>query len=465
MKKLAGIGQVHEMNPYVMQATRLSESLSYLSGIFSAKELYGKNYEDVDVDQIIHTLDIKGIQPEDESAERMRELVIAIMNDIEMYGDELCVENKRSLEKEYSCFEPVYQLVKYEFGKIKEEKLKEGQALEEREACISAISTYAGAVREVTRDLGRSIFEDKRIHKKIVNALSRSGVKVLKSTVLVSDSGTYEIIISAKVRKEVCISTKQVCDILGELVGRVLKPESTQRMVLTKEYTTLRFTQCPNFQILHGVAQRAKEGSVQSGDNFLAMDMPGGKKAVIISDGMGSGPSAYKISGKILDGMEVLLQSGMSLKNTINICNSMLVSSQKGMDFGTLDVCVMDTCSGMMEMSKAGGSYTFIIGPKENTTVVPSSLPIGVVNGVETDYFTEQIEDGTFVVMMTDGVTELIPSENKSRFISDIIDRNESRNPKELAEVMMEEVLGRNQNIATDDMMIAVIACWEARLY
>lgn len=461
MKRVVGMGQAREMNPYVIQATKLSESLSYLSSIFNSNEVSEKNYSDIDVDRILNELWESENIERYSSKEKIRGLIVDILNDIELYGHDMSVKNKRKLMGEFREFDTVYEVVKREFVKIKKRVIEDGEATEGREACFSAISTYAGATREATKMLEKSIFEDKRIEKRIVTSLKKYGVKVLKTTVLMSEKGSYEIILTAKSKKGTCITTKEVVELLSEVIGRRLRPEANERMSLSKEYTSIHFTECPQYQLIHGVSQRIKSGSSQSGDNFLVMDIGSGKKGIILSDGMGSGEGAYKMSGRILDAMEALLGSGLSLKNTMSICNSMLVSSQKGMDFGTLDVCIMDTCNGEIEIGKAGASHTFIVGAGGSKMIEPSSLPIGIVNGVDVDYFQESMEDGTFVVMMTDGVSELMNHEDKANVVGEMIHNQGTNNPKELAESILSEILARNNEQVSDDMMVLVVGCWK----
>lgn len=464
MKEVFEMGQAYEMNPYVVQATKIAKSLGQLTSIFDDKSISECNYSQKDIENIV---DLIGRENEQMvmryKQEELKQVVIGIIEDIESFGEGLSIENKRQLEKECYDFEKIRKIVGEEFAKVKQQKLKSASLHEERKACLTALEHYAGASKEVAKKLDKSIYEDSRVQKKVNKALKKMGVKVIKLTVLVSEQGGYEVLLSAKCKQGYCVTTEDVGKEISRVIGKVFSPDIHEPMVLGKKYCTFHYIEKPKFKLVYGVSQVQKAGSEKSGDNFLVMDIKEGKKAVIISDGMGSGESAHRMSSKILDAMEALLESGMAIKNIVTICNSMLISSQKGMDFGTLDICVIDTYSGKLEVTKAGGASTFVIKEEQVVNYEATSLPVGVVNGSEIDTFTNEIQDTTFVVMVTDGVMDLIKDEDENEVIASIIKEQRTENPTELSDIILQSILKRNRGVATDDMMVVVIGCWERK--
>lgn len=464
MKGMLEMGQVYEVNPYVIQATKISKSLGELTRIFGQRECGSTNYSKEDVDYIYSLIkseqeDISKMYADDE----LKSIIAGIIEDIESFGENLSVKNKRELEKECLHFEEIKKVVGSEFTKIKKRKVRSAYIHEEKEACLTALENYAGASKEIARKIDKSIYEDSRTQKKIYKALKKIGVKVIKFMVMVSEQGGYEVMLSAKCKQGYCVTVDEVGVEVSRVMGKTFTPEINERMVLGKKYTTLNYMEEPKFKLVYGVSQIAKKGSERSGDNFLVMDIKGGKKAIIVSDGMGTGEGADQISGKILDAMEALLDTGMNIKNVVTICNSMLISSQKGMNFGTLDICVIDKYSGMFELAKAGGANTFIVGENKVNSYESTTLPLGVVNGSEIDLFTQEIEDETFVIMVTDGVLDLLEEDGREEMFAELINGKLTKNPKELSEVILHSVLEKNDGIATDDMMVVVIGCWQRK--
>lgn len=464
MKDILEMGQSYEVNPYVIQATRVAKSLGQLSSIFAEKDSGQSNWTSHDIEAIIEAIEKENIElvRKYEKGE-LKSLVVGIIEDIDSFGENLSVENKRQLEKNCQDFEVVKGIVDREFAEIKRQKVRDAYLIEERQACMNALEHYAGASKDIVHKLDKSIYEDSRIQKKIEKALKRIGVKVIKLTVMVSEQGGYELMLSAKCKQGYCVTRDDVGFEISKVIGKTFASDVKEPMVLGKKYCTFHYMENPKYKMVYGVSQIQKAGSEKSGDNFLVMDIKEGKKVVIISDGMGSGESAHRMSSKILDAMEALLESGMGIKNIVSICNSMLISSQKGMNFGTLDICVLDTYSGEVEMVKAGGASTFVIKPERVGKYEATSLPVGVVNGSEVDTFVDVIQDTSFIVMVTDGVLDLIQGENENEVMAQIIRSQRTENPKELSEIILQTILKRNNGVATDDMMVVVIGCWERK--
>lgn len=464
MKGVLEMGQAYEVNPYVIQASRISNSLGQLTQIFTDDVTEGKNFSTLDVEGIYNT-----IVNENEmfatkySKEELEGLISGLLEDMDSFGQELSVLNKRILEKQCEDFQLIKELVGKEFSNIKKEKLKNAYNQEEREACLTALKHYAGETRDIVKKLDKSIYEDSRLQKKIKKCLKKIGVKVIKLTLMLLEEGGYEIMLTAKSIQGSIVTSDQVGEEISKALGKTFTPEMNEPMMIGKKYATLHYVQKPRFNIVHGVSLVAKEGSEKSGDNFLVMNIKGGKKSLVMSDGMGSGEKAHRMSSKILDAIEALMDSGMSVKNVVTICNSMLISTQKGMDFGTLDICLIDTYSGSYEITKAGASSTFILSRSGVKKIESESLPVGVVNGSEVNSYIGELEDETFIVMVTDGVMDLLKGGEGAGAIESIMEKQRTQNPKELSEIILATVLEMNKGIATDDMMVAVLGCWERK--
>ena len=83
-------------------------------------------------------------------------------------------------------------------------------------------------------------------------------------------------------------------------------------------------------------------------------DLPGGKKGVALSDGMGSGEDAFKESTMVVEMLEELLDAGFPVKTAIQMMNTALVIGREDVRFCTVDVSLFDLYSGSCEFVKAG---------------------------------------------------------------------------------------------------------------
>ena len=131
-----------------------------------------------------------------------------------------------------------------------------------------------------------------------------------------------------------------------------------------------------------------------SGDSFALLDLPGGRQAAILSDGMGAGEDACRESTMVIELLEELLEAGFPEKSAIRMLNAALVMGREEIHYSTVDMTIFDLYTGMCKIVKAGASSTFIKKGGQVEHLSSSSLPIGVVNRIEIDAATRQLDDG-----------------------------------------------------------------------
>ena len=130
---------------------------------------------------------------------------------------------------------------------------------------------------------------------------------------------------------------------------------------------------------------------------------------MVLSDGMGSGEAACRESTLVVELLEELLGAGFPEKTAIQMINTTLVIGREEIHYSTVDMTVFDLYTGECEIIKAGASSTFIKKKDSVEHLSSTSLPIGVMNHIEIDSVKRQLEDGDFVIMVTDGVLDALP--------------------------------------------------------
>lgn len=104
----------------------------------------------------------------------------------------------------------------------------------------------------------------------------------------------------------------------------------------------------------------------------------------------------------------------------IQLLNTALVMGREEVYFSTVDMCVFNLYEGSCEFLKAGASTTFIRHGGEVEKITSTTLPVGVMQNIEIDCVTRKLSDGDFVVMVTDGVMDALPVENRKHRLADI---------------------------------------------
>ena len=194
----------------------------------------------------------------------------------------------------------------------------------------------------------------------------------------------------------------------------------------------------------------------------MMMELSGGRQGVALSDGMGSGEKACRESTLVIELLEELLEAGFPEKTAIQMINTTLVMGGEEIHFSTIDMSVFDLYTGTCELIKAGASSTFIKKKDKVEHLSSTSLPIGVLHTIEIDSVKRQLEDGDFVIMVTDGIMDALPVGEQDILLETIIQGTAMNNPKEMAHHILEQVLNWNGDAAPmDDMTVLVVGLWE----
>ena len=194
----------------------------------------------------------------------------------------------------------------------------------------------------------------------------------------------------------------------------------------------------------------------------MMMELSGGRQGVALSDGMGSGEKACRESTLVIELLEELLEAGFPEKTAIQMINTTLVMGREEIHFSTIDMSVFDLYTGICELIKAGASSTFIKKKDKVEHLSSTSLPIGVLHTIEIDSVKRQLEDGDFVIMVTDGIMDALPVGEQDILLETIIQGTAMNNPKEMAHHILEQVLNWNGDAAPmDDMTVLVVGLWE----
>ena len=274
--------------------------------------------------------------------------------------------------------------------------------------------------------------------------------------------GRYEIHVTARSMKKEKIPLKEIARTVSDAAGRRLILSGDSAQMLGTRYMTVVCREGPAYFTLQGTARIGKGCSDISGDNFSMMDMSGGRRGAVLSDGMGSGEEACRESTLVIELLEELLAAGFPEKTAIQMINTTLVIGREEIHYSTVDMTVFDLYTGECEIIKAGASSTFIKKKDSVEHLSSTSLPIGVMNRIEIDSVKRKLEDGDFVIMVTDGVLDALPVGEQDILLETIIQGSAISNPREMAHHILEQVLAWTGKEPEDDMTVLAVGIWEA---
>lgn len=206
----------------------------------------------------------------------------------------------------------------------------------------------------------------------------------------------------------------------------------------------------PNFKMNFGFAQYSAEGKL-CGDTIKAVNDTKGHMIFIISDGMGKGSRAA-LDGAMGAGLlSKLLSAGFGFDSSLKVVNSALLVKSSDESLATLDCACVDLFTGKCEFYKAGAPLSYIVKNNTINKCELSSMPVGILRGIEFAKRTTILNVGDEVIMMSDGVTDV-----GEELLLDFIKYEEDESPNEKAKDILDFAVSHTEERHRDDMSVIV---------
>lgn len=161
-----------------------------------------------------------------------------------------------------------------------------------------------------------------------------------------------------------------------------------------------------NYKMDFGFAQYCAEGTL-CGDTVKMINDGKGHMIFIISDGMGRGGRAA-LDGAMGAGLlSKLLSAGFGFDSSLKVVNSALLVKSSEESLATLDCACVDLFTGKCEFYKAGAPKSYVIKNGALSKCELSSMPAGILRGIEFAKRTTVLAVGDELIMMSDGITDI----------------------------------------------------------
>lgn len=461
-------GQALHGSPYVEQIEKFAHSLKQLSQTFLGLEEKRQSFSTEEIEEMFSRVRERVCGKCEkcgwcwgENFVHTYQMGYEVLSAVDQYGNELNTETKRKLMQRCIMAPRFLREMLAGFHDARQNIIWVNRMARSRESCAIQMDTFADMIQTTAKELENSIFTDDRLEKKIMAALKKKGIRVLYTHFFMNGEGKYEIHVTARNMKKQKVSVREVVKAVSECAGRKFILPGGSIQMIGSSYMTVICQEGPSYYTMQGTARIGKGCSHISGDNFSLMEMPGGRQAVALSDGMGSGEEACRESTLVIELLEELLSAGFPEKTAIQMINTTLVMGREEIHYSTVDMTVFDLYTGECEIIKAGASSTFIKKKDSVEHLSSTSLPIGVTSHMELDSVKRDLEDGDFVIMVTDGVLDALPVGEQDILLETIIQGSAITNPREMAHHVLEQVLAWTGKEPADDMTVLAIGIWE----
>lgn len=170
--------------------------------------------------------------------------------------------------------------------------------------------------------------------------------------------------------------------------------------------TMICFSEKPNYYLEAGFAQKSAEGTL-CGDTVKIINDNRGHHILIISDGMGKGGRAA-LDGAMGAGLLAkLLSAGFGFDCALKVVNCALLVKSNDESLATLDCACVDMFTGRVDLYKAGAPASYIVKNGRVTKCELSSMPAGILRGIEFAKRTAVLSSGDYIILASDGITDL----------------------------------------------------------
>ncbi|XID91803.1 stage II sporulation protein E [Paenibacillaceae bacterium WGS1546] len=320
------------------------------------------------------------------------------------------------------------------------------------------LSGMSQVMDDLVKEIRREAQQMETQERQIRDALDRLGLAIQSIDIISLEEGHIEIEMVHAFRTGYDECRKMIAPILTEILGETVTVGGEQVGVPAAHLTTVAFASAKIFEVETGVAGAAKDGDVLSGDSFSMTELGSGKFAVALSDGMGNGTRARMESSAALSMLEQLLQSGIDERLAVKSVNSILLLRSPEEMFATVDLALIDLYSGQATMLKIGSTPSFIKRGREVIPIAANNLPIGILQDIEIDLLSVQLQPGDTLVMMTDGVLDSPGHQlhNKELWMKRVLQELDDGNPQDIADALLDTALRQYPGAAMDDMTVVV---------
>ncbi|MDF2608987.1 MAG: hypothetical protein K0R92_461 [Lachnospiraceae bacterium] len=332
---------------------------------------------------------------------------------------------------------------------------------ESREAIAGQLSEVANIIDDFSHELYKTAETTEEMKQRLIYQLKANYIIVKRVAVFDKRNDKQELYMTARTEKGLCITTKEAATLVSNAFGKRMRPADGCKNVLTKDYDTFIFVEDANYKVVTGMAKMTKEGARVSGDNFSFIYPDSGTVVMTLADGMGSGEEACEESESVVELLEQFIEAGFRKESAIKLINSILVIKSEEQTFTTIDMSVINLFTGNCDLIKIGASSTFIKREGWVEAIQSTTLPAGIINQMDYDVMNTKLNDGDFIIMVTDGVIDCIPGDEKEKFLEEFIADLAMNNPQEIANAVLNQALELNHWVPKDDMTVLTSGFWK----
>ena len=228
-------------------------------------------------------------------------------------------------------------------------------------------------------------------------------------------------------------------------------------------YDTLKcayvFVEPPKYDAAFGVAYAVKDGEQLSGDTHSVIKINEQSFLMVLSDGMGSGEYAQKVSSTAISLIEAFYRAEMPAEIVLDTINKLLCFNRDER-FTCIDVAAIDLNTLTASFIKIGSPAGIIVRKGEIKVLESHSLPLGILDNLHPATCLENLKCDDIVVFMSDGITA---SFSTAQELYEYLQTLKPLNPQSLADKILAEAKSRVEG-TPDDMTVLCVRIFKRQV-
>lgn len=333
--------------------------------------------------------------------------------------------------------------------------------LESRDAVVSQFREMSMILEEFSHQLDYATDITEEYSAMLKRVFRRYHMAVGTVLLMEYENGQKEAYLTTRTVGGRCVTVRDAAQLMGQVIPQTRwSPAKDSRSIITRQYATVRFLEDGGYRILYGAARVPRQGETCSGDNYVVCENQGSQVVMGLSDGMGSGERAARESSQVVELTGQLLETGFTPRAALKLVNTVLLLAEPGQRPATMDVSCIDLHTAVLEVMKLGAVPSFLIGRSEVEILEAGQVPMGVLNEVEPVLLSRKLWEGDRVVMVTDGVLDALPGDDKEQVMREFLEGMEEMPPQEQAERILDFAVS-SVPMPRDDMTVLVVGLWK----
>ncbi|MBE7068046.1 MAG: hypothetical protein E7381_01955 [Clostridiales bacterium] len=232
----------------------------------------------------------------------------------------------------------------------------------------------------------------------------------------------------------------------------------SERITLTNDKFCCILRKKPYFDAAFGVATATKTDEYASGDTHTVIKIDERRFLVALSDGMGSGEYARRVSESTITLLESFYRAKMPSDTVLSTVNKLLAFNREE-TFACVDIAVVDLEDGKTDIVKIGSPAGFILSGNTVKVLESTSLPLGILDCLRPDSSSYTLYENDVLLFLSDGITGAFGS---TADLYEILKTTPTSNPQQLADFLLDSAIQAYGGVAKDDMTAVAVRLFKA---